>query len=122
GLCRSCLAAQTGKPEGTCANVTAGVKDARCDRQEVGTCGRDGTCDGAGACRHYANGTRCGTGCCRDSSGPGGGTPSVCAFACSNGTCDRMHPMVLDRCGGAMCCCPTGAAGGPACTGALGCP
>ena len=123
GLCRSCLAAQTGKPDGTCANVTAGVKDARCDRQDVSTCGRDGTCDGAGACRHYASGTRCATGCCRDSSGPGGGEPSVCAFSCSNGTCDRMHPMVLDRCGGAQCCCPTGRpGGGAACTQLVGCP
>jgi hypothetical protein len=122
GLCRSCIASQTGKPDGTCANVTAGVKDARCDRQEPSTCGRDGTCDGAGACRHYANGTRCATGCCRDNTGPGGGGANVCAFECNNGTCDRNRPTVLDRCGGAMCCCPMPqGGGGPACTGALGC-
>jgi hypothetical protein len=122
GLCRSCLAAQTGKPDGTCANLLAGQKDTRCERQEPGTCGRDGTCDGSGACRRYPNGTRCGTGCCRDTSGPGGGV-HVCAFECFGGTCDHNRPAIIDRCGGAQCCCPTGApGGGPACTGALGCP
>jgi hypothetical protein len=123
GLCRACVMAQTGKPDGTCANVKDGVKDARCVAQEPSTCGRDGTCDGQGACSHYANGTRCATECCRDSSGPGGGEPRVCAFQCQSGACDRAHPTTLDRCGGAQCCCPTGApGGGPACTGVLGCP
>jgi hypothetical protein len=120
GTCRSCVAAQTNKPDGTCGNVNAGVKDARCVREEPSSCGRDGTCDGTGKCRTYPNGTRCATDCCRDSGGPGGGV-RVCAFECTNGTCDKTRPTVLDRCGGFQCCCP-GAAGGPACTTALGCP
>src|SRR3954466_6621167 len=64
GLCRACVAAQTGKADGTCANVNAGAKDTRCTVQDPGTCGRDGTCDGQGKCRMYANGTRCSTQCC----------------------------------------------------------
>jgi hypothetical protein len=123
GVCRSCVMAQTGKPDGTCSNVMAGVKDARCTLQEPSTCGRDGTCDGASHCRTYANGTRCATECCTGSGGPGGGEPRVCAYECNNGTCDHSRQTVLDRCGGAQCCCPTGGgAGVAACTFALGCP
>jgi len=123
GTCRSCKMAQTGKPDGTCANVTAGVKDANCTVQEQGTCGRDGTCDGAGHCRNYPNGTRCATQCCSGSGGPGGGEPRVCAYTCNNGTCDRNNPTVLDRCGGAQCCCPSGGGSGvAACTAGFNCP
>jgi hypothetical protein len=121
GTCRACVMAQTGKPDGTCANVSAGVKDARCVVEAVSTCGRDGTCDGAGHCRNYVNGTRCGTGCCGGNSGPGGGEPRTCAFECNNGTCDHNRTTILDRCGGIQCCCP-GAVGGAACTGPLACP
>jgi len=123
GLCRACLAAQTGKPDGTCANVMAGLKDTRCEPQAPSTCGRDGTCDGAGKCHLYPNGTRCGTGCCRDNSGPGSGDFHACSFACAAGVCDKSNGTVIDRCGGGQCCCPTGGPGGGAqCTGALGCP
>jgi hypothetical protein len=123
GLCRSCLMAQTGKPDGTCANVSAGVKDARCTVEAASTCGRDGTCDGAGHCRNYPNGTRCATQCCAGSGGPGGGEPRVCAFDCNNGTCDKTRPNVIDRCAGAQCCCPSGGGAGVAsCTSPLSCP
>ena len=121
GVCRACVKAQTGKADGTCADVADHTKDARCLVQDPGTCGRDGTCDGQGRCRVYPNGTRCATECC--GGGGGGGDPRVCAFECQNGACDRAHPMVLDRCGGAQCCCPTGAqGGGPACVLPLSCP
>jgi hypothetical protein len=119
GTCRACVMAQTGKPDGTCANVTAGMVDTGCVKQEASTCGRDGTCDGAGACHRYPNGTRCGTGCCRDNSGPGGGGADVCAMECSNGACQQ-RGSVIDRCGAGTCCCPS-APGGAACTGALQC-
>jgi hypothetical protein len=33
-----------------------------CTPSDPLTCGFDGTCDGAGACAHYPNGTRCGVG------------------------------------------------------------
>jgi hypothetical protein len=123
GVCRSCVMTQTGRPNGTCANVNAGVKDTRCTVEAVGTCGRDGTCDGAGHCHNYANGTRCATQCCTGSGGPGGGEPRVCAYACNNGTCDKGNPTVLDRCGGAQCCCPSGGgAGVAACTSGFMCP
>ena len=34
----------------------------QCADEGASTCGRDGTCDGAGACRRYASGTVCGGG------------------------------------------------------------
>jgi hypothetical protein len=119
GTCRACVQAQTGKPNGTCADVMAGTKDDRCAPEAPSTCGRDGTCDGNGKCRPYANGTPCGTECCRDNGGPGGGNARVCAFECQAGTCDRAHPMVT-RCGGAQCCCATN--GNAMCTLGIVCP
>jgi hypothetical protein len=117
GLCRSCLAAQTGKPDGACANVLPGTKDARCPKDEC----HDGTCGGLGTCRPLPDGTRCATECCH-----GGSAGRLCAYQCENGACNRANPSVSERCGqgpGQGCCCPTGGAGGgPACTSPLNCP
>jgi hypothetical protein len=58
--CNSCLAASTGKPTGQCAPVQAGTTHgADCTASDATTCGLDGKCDGAGACRYYANTTVC---------------------------------------------------------------
>ncbi len=53
--CGTCQVCKTG----VCANVEAG-KDPNNDCADVPQCGTDGTCDGGGACRFYANGTPCG--------------------------------------------------------------
>jgi hypothetical protein len=119
GTCRSCVGERTGQPSGTCAPVTAGKTDPGCPREEPATCGRDGTCDGNGACRRYPDGTTCGGVCCN--SGPGGRKP--CTFACRAGTCDVNTPIPGERCQIGNCCCPTGGpAGGPSCTLPLICP
>jgi hypothetical protein len=58
GACRTCaLPSAMGK----CTPVPASTADPRttCVDQGVATCGTDGMCDGAGACRKYAVGTTC---------------------------------------------------------------
>jgi hypothetical protein len=65
--CMSCLTANTGQPDGTCATVKAGTAHgADCATSNSTTCGLDGKCDGAGACRRYAAGTNCGAESCTD--------------------------------------------------------
>ena len=112
GTCRACVMAQTGKPNGTCANVLAGTKDTRCQRE----C-HDGTCDDTGACRPIPDGTKCGAECCR-----GGAAGRICTFRCDKGVCDRTHPDMSEHCGqgpGPACCCMT--ANGPMCGTILEC-
>ncbi|MCG3172124.1 MAG: hypothetical protein GMKNLPBB_00269 [Myxococcota bacterium] len=60
GLCKACLAAKTGSPDGQCAPVLTGSDpDAECTDDGAPSCQRDGMCNGAGACRLYANGVVC---------------------------------------------------------------
>src|SRR5204862_55170 len=57
GTCRSCAVA--GSP-GTCSPVPAGQDpQGQCGDRGPASCGNDGFCDGAGACRNYAAGTAC---------------------------------------------------------------
>jgi N-acetylneuraminic acid mutarotase len=65
GICRACAAAKTGVADGTCAPVIVGTDpNGQCPDQGTGSCGFDGACDGAGACRRYAAGSGCGTPSC----------------------------------------------------------
>jgi hypothetical protein len=121
GSCRGCTMARTGMPSGQCSFVRPGTDpDNECAVQDRSTCGRDGMCDGQGACRKYADGTTCGTTCC--SRGQGGARP--CNYVCDNGTCDTQDPQPgNDSCGGFSCCCPTGGNDGEAaCVSPLACP
>ena len=67
GGCQGCTAAETGGATGTCANVSAGGKRtdttatvALCTAGSATTsCGNDGTCNGAGACRKWSTSTLC---------------------------------------------------------------
>ncbi|HSZ82547.1 MAG TPA: hypothetical protein VLA14_09700 [Polyangia bacterium] len=73
--CKTCAA--PGSP-GTCTFAIAGGKprDATaCASADPSTCGFDGTCDGAGACRRFVAGTICKNGTCS-------GDAVVGAFAC----------------------------------------
>jgi hypothetical protein len=63
GTCQACKAETKGSgDDGTCGLSKAGI-DPHSDCPDDGplTCKRDGTCDGAGACRNYASGSACGT-------------------------------------------------------------
>lgn len=77
GACQSCKAAFTGAADGTCAPVATGTDpDGECADQGSSTCGTDGVCDGAGACRKYAVGTVCKLGSCAGSTLT---NPSTCS-------------------------------------------
>jgi hypothetical protein len=52
-----CQACDVGPP-GMCTSTAAGVPDPMCPVEPASGCQRDGTCDGAGACRLH-NGTQC---------------------------------------------------------------
>jgi hypothetical protein len=62
----SCFACNQAGSAGTCAPVAAGAPDpaGQCRDQGPGSCGSDGLCDGAGACRRYASGTICRSASC----------------------------------------------------------
>jgi hypothetical protein len=60
GLCNACSNVRTGMADGHCGPVTAGTDpDSECAQDPFASCGHDGTCDGAGACRLYLAGTGC---------------------------------------------------------------
>ena len=120
-LCTACSLAKTGAANGRCAPVRAATDpDNECATEAASTCGRDGTCDGAGACRLYADGTLCGTTCC--DSGPGRGA-RPCSYVCRRGQCDTGNPLpTQNACGIFTCCCPNGGPNGQAaCTAAGSC-
>ncbi len=98
GTCETC--AQT-MSLGMCTMVAAGVKPSdptQCPADPKTTCGKDGTCDGTGACRLHSVGTVCTAGTCQgaevagtfvcDGSGACRAGPiTVCApFLCDTGT------------------------------------
>jgi hypothetical protein len=114
--CEACVASRTGATSGTCAPVTAGIDpDDDCDDEGPRNCGHDGTCDGAGDCRDYADGTVCETKCCATGDG-------LCESTCRLGDCDDDSPNRTQCNGPGACCCqqPLGG-GGPACVIGLQC-
>ncbi len=80
-VCRACNLPDMG---GQCAPIPAGQPDRRggCTAEPVDSCGLDGTCNGAGACRRHPAGTVCRPAGC--SSGTERALPSTCD---GNGTC-----------------------------------
>jgi hypothetical protein len=79
GLCQACDVAGS---QGRCTPIKAGDDpDNECALDAVATCGRDGSCDGSGACRRYPVGMVCAPGSCAVAAETGAST-------CSNGgTC-----------------------------------
>src|SRR6266540_1700891 len=82
GTCKSCALAGT---LGTCTNVAAGQDPLnQCGDQGAASCGTDGFCNGAGACRQYAAGTQCAAASCS-------GTTLTPARTCNGtGTCQTV--------------------------------
>lgn len=64
GKCMSCAGSITGQADGTCAGVQAGTDPHDDCTKGTDTCGLDGMCDGAGACRSAPPSTTCGTEMC----------------------------------------------------------
>jgi len=138
GSCMSCLKADTGMNDGTCAQIKSGTKSATDCPTDTTTCGRDGTCNGAGACTYKASGTSCGAAMCTGSTlqaapacdGKGTcapGASSSCMYGCQSGTpaCATSCPAGQKICNGgcisnSACC--GGCTGGKQCiNGACGC-
>ena len=70
GACTDvCKACNVPGLEGTCSNVVAGSQPSHgsCNAEAPSTCGRDGTCDGAGVCRKHVQGTICVAASCNTS-------------------------------------------------------
>jgi hypothetical protein len=70
GACNACSAALKGQgSDGACGPILAGTDpQSECAQEPETSCGRDGMCDGAGACRKHIAGTVCLAGSCIDTS------------------------------------------------------
>lgn len=109
GTCQSCVNAKTGAASGTCASIKVGTDpDNDCAADAQSTCGNDGMCDGAGACRKWPSGTQCGSSCVNGTQTTLGcsGT-GVCSQALSSKSCGG------PPCANAQVCSTTCGAGSP---------
>ncbi|HUJ57720.1 MAG TPA: hypothetical protein VLX92_04495 [Kofleriaceae bacterium] len=126
GTCESCVAADTGGTDGTCAAVKAGTDAAsECPASDPDTCGANGTgCNGnagAPACNVYPAEASCGTHC--DASGvvamtcDGAGScrPSGTPTACGYFACDAQGDACTTSCATASDCAADGACAGGTC-------
>lgn len=123
GACMSCRNADTGMGEGTCAAIKSGTKSTADCPTDTTACGRDGTCNGAGACTYKASGTSCGSAMCTGSTlqaaptcdGKGTcnpGSSSTCNFGCQSST-----PACATSCPGGQKICNNGCISNLACCG-----
>ena len=100
GLCMACSNAKTGAADGLCRGIAAATDpDDECAQQAVTTCGTDGTCNGAGACRKYMAGVSCSSESCAGSTHTPGG---MCN---GSGTCQVPNSTSCGNyvCGGTSC-------------------
>jgi hypothetical protein len=116
--CHSCVVANR---VGACTPLAAGTRDGRCPTEAAASCGLDGTCDAAGACRRYAAGTMCGGGTCTGNTLVGaercdgkGACTAGAAQSCGAYVCDQMAQTCRTTCRSDGDCVPpaTCAAGG----------
>ncbi|APR78023.1 Tryptophan synthase alpha chain [Minicystis rosea] len=141
GTCQACTAALKGSgPDGTCGAIATGTDpNNECQDQGQTSCGNDGFCDGAGACRKYTSGTVCTAASCASSStltkaktcnGTGGcvapSTPTqACSpYVCASNACLAMCGSDTDCASGNYCSngtCVTKLANGGTCTAANQC-
>ena len=100
GLCQACTSDRKGYPEdGTCGYVMAGVDvDMECEEQPKASCGLRGTCNGAGSCGKYEDGTECAAAQCDEATSSF--TP---ASICNSGQCNGGKPSTPINCNPYMC-------------------
>jgi Cellulose binding domain len=97
GTCQSCALSGTA---GTCTNVPTGQDPlGQCTDQGASTCGTDGLCNGAGACRLYGAGTACQGASCS------GSTATPARTCDGTGTCQTVSGTACDpyACGATAC-------------------
>ncbi len=69
GTCEACVGLYTGLPNGTCGPALAGSDPHDdCEASAPASCGTDGSCDGAGACRLFGSNEVCAEAGCNGSS------------------------------------------------------
>jgi len=116
GACRSCALAAS---LGMCRPVAAGAMDPRaiCAAAAPTTCGLDGKCDGAGACRTYVAGTVCSSVSCSD------GIYSTARVCDATGTCAPTTLLACApyKCNAAGTGCAVSCSGDPDCTNGTHC-
>ena len=87
---QTCMACNLPYSLGVCAAVPWGATPddpSVCSASTPATCGKDGTCDGKGACRLWGQGTRCKSGTCDGDSATG-------ILSCDGkGTCSDAQPI-----------------------------
>jgi hypothetical protein len=102
GRCQACDVAGS---VGRCTAIKAGDDpDSECDADPIASCGRDGTCDGSGACRKYAVGTQCSPGSCTGSTETAASTCNATGLCQVGATrmCTGGHTCMGASCG-SMC-------------------
>jgi hypothetical protein len=112
GACAGgCQACNVNNRVGTCSPLPAGARDSTCRQDATSSCGFDGTCDGAGACRKYPAGTTCLPGACSGATLVGGGAcdgNGTCAVAttqsCGTYTCDAAGRSCRTSCSASTDC------------------
>ena len=91
----TCMACDVAEQAGKCLPVPDEQDpDDDCAQEPATTCGRDGVCDGKGACRKYKPGTECAPAGCMD------GTQRAASTCDGNGVC---QPGATKSCAPAMC-------------------
>ena len=89
GACMACSAELSSGANGVCSPTAAGTDpDDECSSSDATTCGQDGECDGAGACRRHAAGTPCAASTCGGTTQTNGKTCDGSGTCESNGTTD----------------------------------
>jgi len=129
-LCMACAKGRTGAADGLCQPIKAGTDpDNECDLDNPSTCGRDGTCNGAGACRKHVAGTVCESEACSGATDTPARTcdgAGVCqttsqttcgSYVCGSSSCKTSCASNAD-CATGNVCAPNGHCGPPQATGA----
>ena len=90
-----CMACDVPESQGKCSPVAEDQDpDDDCQEEDASTCGKDGMCDGKGACRKYKAGTECGAVTCKDA------TQSAAPTCDGKGVC---QPGATKSCAPAVC-------------------
>jgi len=104
--CLACSAAKTGNPNGACAPIVADTDpDGDCVMDPASTCGKNGSCNGGGACALYDPGTICNGASCSANVETYADTCNGAGTCADRGTgsCSMAQNVVATGCAGDEC-------------------